>query len=643
MFTPAQMRKVNIFLQEQDVEAVTVALARHAMLDLNEGEQQAWGSAEPSRWSDLAATYTSQSRRLEQTLETLGIDRPPVTPPEQLEPGQDADLIAAQLHAAAKAVQDWQVRQEAVEKELEHLDLLVQQMQLLQPLHVSLEELRQLQFLHLVVGSIPRESLDNLQVVLFRLPFVIVPVHTYDERVLIFAATDQAHVAILERALRSVFLQPLELPDELSGTAAEVITTLQERRAEVEQQRKALAQERRQLADNWRETLLSRWCRARSNAAVTRTISRLGYRREIYLMTGWVAAHDLEHMIRLVRELTEDRGDIEVIEPRLRGEREVPTLLRNPPFLRPFEQVVSTFGFPTYDELDPTPLVALTFMVMFGMMFGDVGHGLLLMLAALGLRWWGKINAVADVLLASGAGAMVFGLLYGSLFGREDILPHVWLSPLNSILSILIAAVIFGVVLLNIGFGLHLISATRTRRWGALLFSRNGLAGIWLYWTLAGGILALVLGAGFPLLLWLILLVIPIALLLLNEPLSRLITGERPLLDAGWGEYSVQAFFELFEAFISYISNSFSFIRLGAFAVAHAGLSQVVFLLADAGGGVWRWLIILLGTLVIVAFEGLIIGIQTLRLEYYEFFGKFFQGRGRAFRPLRLLDEAERV
>jgi V/A-type H+-transporting ATPase subunit I len=516
-------------------------------------------------------------------------------------------------------------------------------MPLLQPLDISIEAMRSLQFLHLVLGTLPKENFDNLQNILFRLPFVIVPIDTYEDRVLFYAATDQAHVAMLDRALRSVFMQPLEIPGDLRGAPAEVIQTLERQQNEAEQRRTELAQEREHLAQEWGDRLLELWSQARSNAVVTRTISRLGHHEEVYLITGWVPKRSLDNAIQTVEGIAEQRASIEVLESSVGMRRTVPTLLRNPPFLRPFEKVVSTFGFPGYNELDPTLLVALTFVIMFGIMFGDVGHGLLLLLAALGLRWSGKLTVVADVLLASGASSMVFGLLYGSLFGRKDILPHLWLSPLENIMDILIASIVFGVVLLNIGFLLHLISSLRSKDWGEFLFSRNGLAGVWLYWALAGGILALAFGYNFPLLLWVVLVLVPIGIIFFHEPLSQLVAGGRPQPEAGWGEYGIQAFFELFESLISYISNSFSFIRLGAFAVAHVVLSQVVLLLTGMAGGIGGWVVFLLGTLVIVGFEGLIVAIQVLRLEYYEFFSKFFQGRGRAFVPLRLPEKAERI
>jgi V/A-type H+-transporting ATPase subunit I len=643
MFIPEQMRKINIFLQEQDVVPITLELARLGVLDLSENEQQEWGEAEQNRWSDLAATYTSQSHRLENLLATLEIPRQEEHPPEHLQPEQDTEQISSTLEEVEQALHHWQEQTAEVEEHLDCLRLLVRSIQLLQPLDISIEAMRNLQFLYLVLGTLPRENFANLQNILFRLPFVIVPIDTYEERVLFYAATDQAHSAMLDRALRSVFMQPLEIPADLTGAPAEVIETLEQKQAEAEQRLEELAQEREHLANQWGDTLLKLWRQARSNAVVTRTISRLGHYEEVYLLMGWVPKKALDNVMKTVERVAEQRASIEVLEPSVVRRRNVPTLLHNPPFLRPFEKVVSTFGFPGYNELDPTLLVALSFVAMFGIMFGDVGHGLLLLLAALGMRWRGKFTVVANVLLASGASSMIFGLLYGSVFGRKDILPHFWLSPLDNILDILIASIIFGVVLLNVGFLLYLVSTLRSRNWGEFLFSRNGLAGVWLYWALAGGILALALGFTFPLLLWVVLALVPIGIIFLHEPLSQLVAGERPEPEGGWGEYSIQAFFELFESLISYISNSFSFIRLGAFAVAHAVLSQVVLLLAGMAGGIGGWILFLLGTLVIVGFEGLIVAIQVLRLEYYEFFSKFFQGRGRAFVPLRLPEKAERI
>jgi V/A-type H+-transporting ATPase subunit I len=124
-----------------------------------------------------------------------------------------------------------------------------------------------------------------------------------------------------------------------------------------------------------------------------------------------------------------------------------------------------------------------------------------------------------------------------------------------------------------------------------------------------------------------------------SEALQHLVNGHKPAVEGGFGMYSVQSFFEMFEVLISMLSNSVSFVRVGAFAVAHAGLTVVIFIMArliSPGHGVGYWIVVALGNLFIIGFEGLIVGIQTMRLEYYEFFSKFFSGGGVQYHPLTL-------
>jgi V/A-type H+-transporting ATPase subunit I len=241
--------------------------------------------------------------------------------------------------------------------------------------------------------------------------------------------------------------------------------------------------------------------------------------------------------------------------------------------------------------------------------------------------------------------AAVFGVLYGSVFGKENLLPALWIRPMDNIMQILLIAVGLGVVLLSTGFLLNIWNAWTARDWGRLFFDHNGVAGFVLYWSLIG------VGAGafidnFP--IPTTVFVVPAAgaafVVMFSEVLKHLVEHHRPLIDGGPGTYAIQAIFELFETVISLLSNSLSYVRIGAFAVAHGGLSAVIFILADMAGSprsVGYWLVILIGQLFIVGFEGLIVGIQTMRLEYYEFFSKFFSGGGLRFKPLTLLPPAD--
>ncbi len=259
---------------------------------------------------------------------------------------------------------------------------------------------------------------------------------------------------------------------------------------------------------------------------------------------------------------------------------------------------------------------------MYGMMFGDIGHGLLLAAIGLVLR---RATPFGTVVAAAGVAAALFGTLYGVAFGAEVMEP-LWLQPLHAIFPLLIAAVAAGAVILNLGFVLNLVSAWRVRDWPRFWLDKSGVLGIALYWALLGGGLAAFMGR-LPVGVWLLVVAPLAAATWFREPLAERLQGHRPRL----ADHVLTGFFELFEAVIAYLSNSLSFVRLGAFAVAHEGLSSMVLRYATGSTG---WITFLLGTLLIVGFEGLIVGIQAMRLQYYEFFGRFFQGRGQPFRPL---------
>jgi len=633
MFRPAPMSEINLFIQDRDIQTVTVALIRMGLLQL-ETDTQVDQSA--TNWSGLANSYSSQVSRLHGFLETLGIS------PQSLEVRDVADIQTdlsrgmEAVHAVEGTITQWQAQLAEAQQEQERLSLLIEQLRLLTPVQIPIEQLAGFRILYLVAGTMPSQNLGRIQTALFRIPFVILPVHEFGDRVLVFAATTHEHTPILDRALHSALFETIPLPQDLSGLPADVLIDLETQRTHAVQRIQGLEQERRQLAEKWKEQLLVAWNRARIDALLADTMRRFPRQERIYVISGWTPADKVQVLVDGVNAASAGRAVIEIIDPDIMRAR-APTLLRNPPFFQVFEQFVTAFGYPAYNELDPTPLLAVSFLLMYGMMFGDIGHGLLL---AAGGAWLfyrhQRQRQTAMLLLSAGISGFLFGLLYGTAFGI-DVLPALWVRPLDNITEILLAAILGGIIFLNIGFVLHLVNAWRIHDWTHLFLDRNGLAGVWLYWALLGGGIALWQGI-LSVSTWLLLTAPPFALLFFQEPLRRWFSKRRPLAPQGWGEALLLSFFELLETVISYIGNSLSFVRLGAFAVAHEGLSRVILLLAAMAGPWGQWLILIVGTLFLVAFEGLIVGIQTLRLEYYEFFGKFFQGNGRRFTPMRLPD-----
>ena len=118
------------------------------------------------------------------------------------------------------------------------------------------------------------------------------------------------------------------------------------------------------------------------------------------------------------------------------------------------------------------------------------------------------------------------------------------------------------------------------------------------------------------------------------KAICRIVEKKTPAIEGGKAMYFVQSFFELFEVMLSYLSNTLSFVRVGAFAVSHAAMMQVVMMLAGAENGqAPNVIVVIVGNLVVMGMEGLIVGIQVLRLQYYEFFSRFYKGDGRKFEP----------
>jgi V/A-type H+-transporting ATPase subunit I len=219
------------------------------------------------------------------------------------------------------------------------------------------------------------------------------------------------------------------------------------------------------------------------------------------------------------------------------------------------------------------------------------------------------------------------------------VIHALWLEPSKDPLPILAVAIGAGVVLLTLGFLIGIFNFITSRNWGRLLFGNNGISGFVLYWSALGLLAAKFAKIPIPSIVLIALAVISSLAIMFSEVLMHLVEGQRPLLEEGLGTYAVQAPMEWFETAISFLSNSLSYVRIGAFAIAHGVLSSVIFILAQlvsSSHGIGYWIVVALGNLFIVGFEGLIVGIQTMRLEYYEFFSKFFTGGGMRFEPLTL-------
>ncbi len=646
MFYPEEMTEIELIVPAKDLLAVTKALGEQAIFQQSDSSYLTGESelAQPKEWQDKASAYAALERRIQTTMQALELAEG-----EPSKKGFDAPVDVKSVQAIVNQLEG-DVRKTSEQlanetKQVEYLEGMLRQLQPVADVDIDLSKLQGSHSLFSVLGTMPVENMDRLQTSLSRIPFVFLPLHQEGKEAVVWLAGSNANSDILKRAVASAYLNPLTLPENVKGKPSEIIASLNSQIINSKNKIQELKNTLVSLREAHTQRLQRLLWEVRSSRMLTDAIVRYGRLKYTYLIVGWAVASKLPQLQERLKKASNEILIETFPIKRSEVKQNVPVALRNPRGFLPFQDLVTTYARPLYNELDPTFLIAITFPLLFGAMFGDVAHGL--MLALLGVLLLSKkvkalrsLASLGGLVTICGLVATAFGFIYGSIFGIETILPALWIHPMENILTILGTAVGAGIFLLTIGFIINIFNAAASRNWGRFIFDKNGLVGLVFYWSLLGYAAgAFIPNFPIPKTVLLITAVASAFFIMFAEIFKHLIEGHRPLIEEGIGTYAIQAFFELFEALIGMLSNTLSYVRLGAFAVAHAGLSSVIFIvgnLINPGHGIAYWIIVVLGNIGLVMFEGLIVGIQTMRLEYYEFFSKFYTGGGSRFEPLTL-------
>jgi V/A-type H+-transporting ATPase subunit I len=363
--------------------------------------------------------------------------------------------------------------------------------------------------------------------------------------------------------------------------------------------------------------------------------------KENFILSGWVP-------LCKIKEVTNKLDDIAGVEYSVESGNEIlnfapPVKLENKKIFSPFEFFVNAYGLPNYNGVDPTAFVAMTYTFLFGIMFADVGHGLLLSVAGF-LMYKIKKSRLGAILVICGISSAVFGLFFGSVFGFENVLDPMYhflglkskpieiMNP-SSTMPIIGSAMGIGIILLSLSMICNIMILIRSGKTAAALFSPNGVCGLVFYLSLVFSLMDLmffksgVFGTAFVI----IFLILPIILIMFREALESLF--EKKSIIKNWGDYILSGSFELLEIVLGYFTNTVSFARVGVFIFVHAGMMMVVFNLAHMSGNLAP-AVIILGNLIVTILETLLVGMQIMRLEFCELFGRFFAGGGRSFAPV---------
>lgn len=442
----------------------------------------------------------------------------------------------------------------------------------------------------------------------------------------------------------SMHFERMFLPDEYDGTPTQAGHNLEDQIRELEAKILQVDQDIVAAINSRKDDLIASYQRistfstnfdVRKLAACTKHDDHT-----FYILCGWMTEQDARSF---QKEIENDDNTFCIIEDdHANIMSKPPTKMKNPGLFKPFELYVEMYGLPSYNEIDPTILIGLTYSFLFGFMFGDAGQGLCLLIGGFLLYRFKKVR-LAGIISCCGVFSTIFGLLFGSVFGFEDLIPAMWLRPseamtnlpfIGKLNTVFVVAVGLGMLIILMCMVLNIVNSLRSHDTEKVYFDTNGVAGLVFYFALACTIVLYMSGKALPATVILVVMfVAPLLVMFFKEPLTAIVEKKAEKIEGGVGMFITQGLFELFEVLLSYFSNTLSFVRVGAFAVSHAAMMQVVLMLAGAEAGSPNWAVVIGGNLFVCGMEGLIVGIQVLRLEYYELFSRFYRGSGRAFKP----------
>lgn len=647
MFKPVPMVLINLQVEEEDISRATAVLTKLRIMHLINlvetplGKLGYMGQLE----RDLLARYERAGEEVDRWTQAVGLAPQVIDVPADLDPAKDIYRLEDSLERIRQTIGPVVQRLQAGKDRLAVLKRHQENLGYLLTTGVDLQELTHLTFTHLVPGLVPTENLARLEEALAHVHHALIPVTPVGERTVILAASLARDREALDQALKGAFFEIMDLPPDASGPVEAALASL---KAQVEDQEASLAGLQAQC-HRLRDELGPELNRLRNRIDLTRTLLRarvlFGKVDHAYLISGWIPSPLVDKLKEDLAAELGDRALVEVLSPEaVPGVREgtlrIPILFNNPFLIRPFERLTRAYGTPGYGEVEPTPILAMGFLLMFGLMFGDVGQGAVLFgLGYLILRRFIRYTDYGIILMECGVSSMVFGLLYGSFFGTEGLLPVLWFSPLKNINYFMKISLLLGLGFISLGLILSFINAVRLKK--GRLPAAELLAALF-YWILAAlGLRYLITGA-LVWDYWVSVAVAAVSLVLVGLFVLQRFRAEpeRPGAQGGGvGMRLLEGAIEVVDGTVRYVANTISFIRIAAFALAHAGLFIAVFSLAETlgrlqGGGLWYWLTVTLGNVVIILLEGLVVSIQTVRLEYYEFLSKFFHGGGEQFTPL---------
>ncbi len=497
----------------------------------------------------------------------------------------------------------------------------------------SLEMISRLKEFRFIFARSERSSVSDLMTALADTCLVV---EASKEAVVALVVYLPSQEAIVMQRLESAAFRPLALPEEFQGSLSNLAAKLESLGRGLESAKKTKAEKISLIERNIGKLFYLEQSVSDANSILS-VKGRSSYSKNWAVLEGYVPRDQVQELTNSVQIALGGRVVSFVNEDEM--STSVPVSFKYPKFFRIFDSITNLYGSPSYNEVNPTPIMALSFPILFGLMFGDLGHGI--SLALLGLvfyRFFGSMKKIGLVLIITGlAGAIIGALLYGEFFGQS--LHHLVgyappLHPSEDLMTMLKISLFVGVVHISLGLSLSFANSLIQRKYSAAFLVNLPKIALYI------GFMYVIFVFGLNLMEWfsgpIYYILGPIAFLLLAEPFYEMTKHGKK----GVGKLG-EMFFEVFETMISFISNTVSYLRIFAMVVAHIMLTTVFYSLAEitSNGGlgfVLSPLLIIVGNVFVVLLEGILVLAQDLRLHFYEWFSKFYSDGGIRFSPFRL-------
>ena len=665
MFKSERMSLLQIVLLNEDVVSACDVLAKEQVMHLVDRAFVA-----PTLHKETPAFFASTHASLESIVEELTelsklLNYPKLLSVKKskielvIEPQKTSKKIKPVLEKKLNEVKILNKKTEEKKKRIAELLKISDTLQSFEVSGISYNKIEKFKYFGFVAGTMPSKFLPDLRKNLKKIECHLEIKKLDSREISIIVFCPKEVLSSVHSALKSLYFSQTIIPEEYQADPQKTLDNIELQLWQLREEQASLNNKFHKLRKNGYHKYLEWKREAEANLIVLNAMQLFGKSLRATFISGWIPKRKVESVISVFKKKVSENIIVEIFDPDekessandLKNSRKikVPTKFRNPPFLKPFETLITTYGYPAYDGIDPTFFVAVTFLLTFGMMFGDVGHGFILLVAGLTMAFakgFKKMKNIGWLVFALGCSSTFFGFLFGEFFGPSHIIPALWMHPMANVIETLSVAIGIGVFVISLGIILNVVQSFKNKNFKETFFGQWGLLSGAFYWLILLSFFLLAKNNEISILLILSILIAPIVLIVIGDIYYDKFFGKKKCSNDENHSFA-EILFKPIEIVLGFTTHTISFVRVGAFALNHAALMIVIFSVAEMSGGFYAnesnfstktayVVSMILGNILVIALEALIVFIQCLRLQYYEFFSKFFEGKGEKYEPLTL-------